>query len=401
MPARTSKWRTARQISLRLRLALWSGGLLLLGSVGLVLFIDLATPKIRPPGTAIIIPRTVTANSSDAQTSIHTVATSIHTVAIGRGEDQTTASTINPSSDPQQITTYQIRLASFLGLGLVIVLGGIGAYWLAGRTLLPVRAVSRAAQQIGPANLDTRLALEGPDDEVRDLAIAFDGMLDRLQRSFGQQERFVADAAHELRTPLATLRTTIDVVRAQPNIAGDQRALTDTFERQLTRIERLVADLLLLAREDAPLIREELIIGVLLDEVVSQLQPIAADCGIALSPATGAIETVVAGDEPLLARVFANLVENALRCGAVMLTVTAEGTWLSVAVADTGIGIPPEDQEHIFDRFFRSDRSRARHRGGAGLGLAIVADVVRRHNGRITLESYLGRGSTFTVTLPH
>ena len=232
MPARTSKWRTARQISLRLRLALWSGGLLLLGSVGLVLFIDLATPKIRPPGTAIIIPRTVTANSSDAQTSIHTIA-------IGKGEDQTTASTINPSSDPQQITTYQIRLASFLGLGLVIVLGGIGAYWLAGRTLLPVRAVSRAAQQIGPANLDTRLALEGPDDEVRDLAIAFDGMLDRLQRSFGQQERFVADAAHELRTPLATLRTTIDVVRAQPNIAGDQRALTDTFERQLTRIERL------------------------------------------------------------------------------------------------------------------------------------------------------------------
>ena len=383
MPARTSERRTVRQLPLRLRLALWSGSLLLLGSAGLVLFIDLATPNIRPPGTTVIISRTATA---------------------GIGVGQSAVPAVKPPSEPQQITVDQVRLASFLGLGLVIFLGGVGAYWLAGRTLRPVRAVSQAAQQIGPANLDTRLALDGPDDEVRDLAIAFDGMLDRLQRSFGQQERFVADAAHELRTPLATLRTTLDVARAQPNIETDQRALTDMFERQLTRIERLVADLLLLAREDAPLAREELILGVLLDEVINQLQPIAADCGIALSPATGAIETVIAGDSPLLARVFANLVENGLRYtppgGAVTLAVATESAWISVAVADTGIGIALEDQERIFDRFYRSDRSRARHCGGTGLGLAIAADVIRRHGGCIALDSHYGRGSTFTVMLP-
>lgn len=380
-----------RWLSLRLRFALWSGGLLLLGGVFLVLFINLTAPKIPASGGSFVITPIVTAQDGE-MTTIGRTALAARPVA-----------SPPPPDSSRQLTPLQVRIASFFGLGLLILLGGIGAYWFADRALSPVRAVSQAASRIDHTDLDTRLALDGPDDEVQDLVRAFDAMLDRLQRSFDQQGRFVADAAHELRTPLAILRATLDTASAHSD-SDERRRFVAPFERQLTRLERLVGDLLLLAREDAPIGREELTLGVLLEEVVDQLQPLASTRGARLLHATGALEAVVAGDGSLLARVFVNLAENGLQHtppgGAIRITVARTGSSVSIAVIDTGSGIPYDEREQIFERFYRGDQSRTRNRGGAGLGLSIVADAVRRHGGRITLDSQLGSGSTFTVILP-
>lgn len=413
-----------RWLSLRLRFALWSGGLLLLGGILLVLFVNLTAPKMPPSSIRVVVPRTVTARNNEGRTVARPInpgdsrrplatpgnSTVGGTVVIIARTTTSSNTVVNgpvsappPSAEPQPLTPLQVQLASFLGLGLLILLGGVGAYWLAGHALRPVRAVSQAARHIDPTKLDTRLALDGPDDEVQDLARSFDAMLDRLQQSFDQQGRFVADAAHELRTPLANLRATLDTMQS---LSGDdeQQTFVATFERQLTRLEHLVADLLLLAREDAPLVREPLTLGVLLEDVIDQLHLLASSRGVRLLHATGAVESVIVGDSPLLTRVFVNLVENGLlhtsSGGIVKVIVTWEVGFVSVAVTDTGVGIAPAERDHIFERFYRGDRSRSRNRGGVGLGLSIVADAVRRHGGRVTLDSHPGRGSTFTVILP-
>lgn len=371
----------SRRLPLQWRFALWSGGLLLLGSLILVFVIDLTAPALQPRTSTVIVSRSTP-------------------------WDRTSQAPPAARRDPAPPLTFQqVRTASLLGLGVVILLGSLGAYWLAGSALRPVRAVSQAAQRISATSLDTRLALDGPNDELRDLALVFDDMLDRLELAFKQQGRFVADAAHELRTPLATLRSAFELADALPELPADQRrALTATIERQLTRLERLIADLLLLAQGDLPIPKDEVLLGPLLEEVVSQLQRRAAEQGITLVGPTGALEVAVCGDSLLLARVFGNLIENGLqytpRGGTVSVAVITTEQWVSIVVADTGIGIPPDQQERIFERFYRVDHSRARPEGGAGLGLAIASDVVRRHGGRIGVSSSPDQGSWFTVDLP-
>jgi signal transduction histidine kinase len=297
-----------------------------------------------------------------------------------------------------------LRAVSVAGLGVVAVLGGAATYWLAGRVLQPVRDISQAARRVSAQTLDTRLALDGPHDELKELADTFDTMLERLQRAFKQQRRFVADAAHELRTPLATLRTNLEVVRADPTASpAAYRQMAVTLERSLGRLERLVEDLLVLAREEHITARQEIALGPLLEEVLLDLRPMA-DERLVVVEYSGALDLSVRGDEALLSRVFHNVVENGIRYnrpgGTVAIAIRRQDTWAVVTVADSGIGIPPEDQPQIFERFYRVDRSRARHTGGLGLGLAIAADVVRRHGGTICVESTLGVGSTFTIRLP-
>ena len=284
------------------------------------------------------------------------------------------------------------------------VLGGIGAYWLAGHMLRPLRQISQTAQRISADTLNTRLALDGPEDELKELADAFDAMLDRLERVFEQQGRFVADVAHELRTPLTTLRTNLEIVHADPNATlEDYREMATTLERALTWLERLVADLLLLAQEETEVVREEVALGPLLEDVLLDFKSLADEHQVTLRLG-GEIEMLVRGDEPLLVRAFSNLIENGIRYnrlgGEVEVTLKQVDGWAVINVADTGVGISPEEQVHIFDRFYRVDRSRARHKGGTGLGLAIVTYLVQRHGGTVQVESTPGVGSTFTVRLP-
>ncbi len=268
----------------------------------------------------------------------------------------------------------------------------------------PVRIVSQAARQMSAATLHERLALNGPQDEVKELADAFDNMLDRLEAAFEQQSQFTANAAHELRTPLTSMRATLEVMQANAATCPTQNdEMVSTLERAVGRLERLVADLLLLSKGEKDIERDPLVLGVLLEEALLELAPMAAEKHVTLS-LQGETELMVDGDAVLLERVFANIVENGVRYnrvgGSMDVSVRHEGSVAYIAFQDIGIGIPEQELCHIFDRFYRVDPSRARHLGGAGLGLSITAHVVRLHNGEIHVQSVPGQGSTFPVGLP-
>jgi len=309
------------------------------------------------------------------------------------------------SESPLEISLLlELQNISLIGLGLVAIIGGLGAYWLAGIALRPVRRVSGAAKDISANTLNTRLLLDGPNDEIKELADTFDAMLSRLERTFELQNRFVTDVAHELRTPLASLRTNLEVVSADVDATlDDYRIMTASQERALTRLERLVADLLILTTSEQPPSSNEVALGPLLEGTLCDLKQVADARQVKLQ-LTSATEVVVHGNEPLLARAFINLVENGIYynhlAGEVVISVDRKDGWAVVTVTDTGIGIPLEQQMHIFDRFYRVDSSRSRHKGGAGLGLSIVSAIIHQHGGQVQVVSTLGIGSTFTVLLP-
>ena len=384
-----------RRLPLRLRLALWSGGLLLVLNFALLLIIN-----------------------TDAISTFPRIIRSNDPAAARRGFDGRLSHTATTSSLPPQLTDLfgrpaspleralllEVRTSSLIGLVLVAIAGGAGAYWAAGIILRPVRTVSKAAQRISASTLSTRLALDGPKDETKELADAFDTMLGRLERTFEQQSRFVADVAHELRTPLASLRTTMEVVPADTETTlDDYRAMVVTQERALSRLERLVADLLILATSEQPFSRSGVALGPLVEEVFTDLKHVADARQVTLR-LMNEEEVVAYGDEALLTRAFSNLVENGIYYnhsgGEVAVTILRKDAWAVVTVGDTGVGMAAEQQALIFDRFYRVDASRTRNRGGAGLGLSIVAAIVQRHGGQVQVESTPGAGSTFTVLLP-
>ena len=382
--------RKKRRLPLRLRLAIWSAGLVLILSFGLLLFINTGALERFPNIIKYHILATArTTQSGQTFPLTRPAANDIY----------------RKSANPLEIALLlELRNISLVGLAAVAVLGGAGAYWLAGLALRPLRRVSQAARGISANTLDTRLALDGPNDEVKELADTFDAMLERLQGTFELQNRFVADVAHELRTPLATLRTNLEVVASNPRAdLEDYRAMTVTQERALTRLERLVADLLILATTERQQSGEAITLASLLEEAICDLEYVASLRQVEIQLAND-MEVVVCGNASLLARAFSNLLENAVYYnhpdGKVIVTIDHKDTWAVVIVADTGIGIPSEKQSRIFDRFYRADCSRSRHKGGAGLGLSIVSTIVQQHNGRIQVESTPNVGSTFTVLLP-
>jgi heavy metal sensor kinase len=381
-----------RRLPLRLRLALWSAGLVLILSFALLLFINTTALERFPNIIRYHILMTAT-------------TTQAGTAATSPFPRPAAGDLYRRSANPLEIAILlELRNISLIGLAVVAVLGGAGAYWLAGMALRPVRRVSEAARRIRANTLDIRLALDGPNDEVKELADTFDAMLERLQGTFELQNRFVADVAHELRTPLASLRTNLEVVASDPQAdLEDYRAMAVTQERALTRLERLVADLLILATTEQQQPSEAVTLASLLEEAICDLEYAASLRQVELQLVHD-VDVVVRGNEPLLARAFSNLIENAIYYnhtgGKVTVTIDRKDTWAVILVADTGIGIPLEKQSRIFDRFYRADCSRARHKGGAGLGLSIVSAIVQQHRGRIQVESTPDVGSTFTVLLP-
>lgn len=290
-------------------------------------------------------------------------------------------------------------------LGAGAALGATGMYYMSGRrSRYRIRLLSRAAHSTTARSLDARVALSGPEDEIKELGDAFDAMLERLRLAFERQGRFMGDVAHELRTPLATLRTNLEVVAGDPeSMLEDYRDMSAVVGRTVERLQRLVDDLLLLCSEEQLPIRDHVALGRLLEDLLRDLRPMAEQRGIALRLVVDA-DIPVRGDAVLLARAFGNLVENGIRYnregGEVALALERRGGWATVTVRDTGIGMSAEERACAFDRFYRADGSRSRHTGGAGLGLSIVARIVRQHGGRIRVESVPCRGSAFTVLLP-
>ncbi|HEV3014339.1 MAG TPA: HAMP domain-containing sensor histidine kinase [Actinomycetota bacterium] len=302
-------------------------------------------------------------------------------------------------------TLTKLRNYSFGALGVLFV-ASLGVGWVvAGRVLRPIGRITAVARDIQATDLSRRIELPGPEDELKQLADTFDAMLARLDAAFAAQRQFTADASHELRNPLAIIRTNVDVALADPHADPDDLRHTITVvKRASDRMARLVDDLLALARRQEPTLEHELVdLGVAVTEASDDFVVPAAARNIVLDRAI-APGVVVTGDRDALKRAVANLLDNAVRLAPagsrIRLATGSEGDRAWIAVADEGPGIAPEDQPHVFDRFWRADKARSRADGGTGLGLAIVRQIAQSHGGSIRLQSKVGVGSSFVIWLP-
>jgi heavy metal sensor kinase len=303
-------------------------------------------------------------------------------------------------------TLRQLALLLAVAVPFTLLVASAGGLFLAGRALDPIDRITRAAAAIGADDLSRRLNFRGTRDEIGRLAATFDRMLDRLDQAFRRQRQFTADASHELRTPLTMLASQIDVALERKRSPADYERLLRSLREDAARMTQLVSELLTLARADAGqqvLTREELDLSELVRSVVPAMQPLAVQRGLRLTEDIQAVATV-SGDQTRLTQLVINLVDNALRYtpqgGTVSVSVGRDAEWAVLRVHDTGVGIAAEHLPHLFERFYRADPARARADGGAGLGLAIAQWVTQAHGGQISVDSELGRGSTFTVRLP-
>lgn len=287
-----------------------------------------------------------------------------------------------------------------------LIVTSVGGIFLADRLLRPLAQMNKSAREIGSRNLNRRLPVHTPRDELGRLATTLNELFDRLEKSFKNQQRFIADASHELRTPLAALRAEIEVALRRARSPEEYVALLRSNLDEVQRLSRMAERLLFLAQSDAgqlPLHRETVKLDELCRRVVDKLGSLARERGIQLS-ASCAAPVAVSGDEELLEQLMVILVENALKytppAGRVGLGCGQEQRQAWLRVQDTGSGIAPEHLPHLFERFYRVDKARSRQLGGTGLGLSIAHSIVQAHQGQITAESQVGQGTAFHVRLP-
>lgn len=302
-------------------------------------------------------------------------------------------------------TLDKLREYSFMALGLLFV-GSLGiGYLVAGRVLRPIGRITAVARDIQATDLSRRIDMRGPNDEIRQLADTFDAMLTRLDAAFESQRRFIHEASHELRNPLAVIRTNLDVVLSDPDAsASELREVGVVVGRTAERMTTLVDDLLLYARREAPASRAGLIdVAPIVAEAATDFRATAETNGLRIDCVAVPglwIDADATGIRQALANLLANAIRHAPSASAVRLAAGGEGGWVWIAVEDHGPGIAPEDQAKVWQRFWRGDRRKAREEGRSGLGLSIVRSIVARHNGRVQLVSELGKGSTFVLWFP-
>ena len=325
----------------------------------------------------------------------------------------------------------QVSRYLMLGAAVSLVIAAIIGAFLARRALAPIDTISSMADTITRTrDLGKRIQIADNASEVGRLGATFNAMLDRIQRLFMIQERLIGDVSHELRTPLTTIQGNVDLLQrmASAQIAAPQavassaasakaqeyaRLLGETLAEvqvETERMGKMIADLLLLAQADSGELKLQCApveVDTLLLDVYRQARrlgehykgPNALDIRLGSED-----QALVWGDRDKLRQVILNLAENAIKYtpagGAVTLSLAHDQGWVKVVVQDTGIGIGAEQQALIFDRFYRTDKARSRELGGSGLGLSIAQSIAHAHQGRITVESALGQGSTFTLWLP-
>jgi signal transduction histidine kinase len=289
-----------------------------------------------------------------------------------------------------------IGLASAIGLVFATTLG----LFAVRRTLRPLEQMSHEVESIQETDdLSKRLSGRGPRDEVGRLAEGFDRMLGRLQEAFMSQRRFLSDASHELRTPMTVVRGQLELLAMDVESLPGRRSMSIAIE-ELDRMGRIVEDLLLLARLDEGMVlaRDSVEVELVVGEAL--LRTILDSGGVRVQVAP---ELCILGDADRLLQVLTNLVANAVRHGRnapISVRGWPEGDYVKIEVADRGPGISPEDLPHVFERLYRGSKARSESPGGAGLGLAIAASLVKAMDGWVEVSSTLGLGTTFTVTLP-
>jgi two-component system, OmpR family, sensor kinase len=314
----------------------------------------------------------------------------------------------------QEDLLEQAGYALLVAVPLALLLASIGGYFLARKSLAPVVRMSQTAARIGAANLHERLPVVNEQDELGGLALVINELLSRLHASFEQQRRFMADASHELRTPVAIMRSETEVALSQQERSNeDLRESLAIVKDETRRLTHIVEDLFTLARADAGqynLTSKEFYLDELAAEVAHSVRALIAEHELTLQ-LDATQEMPFHGDENLIRRLLLNLLDNAVkhtpRGGAVTISCKREGARYVITVSDTGVGIPAEAQPHIFDRFYRADSARSRGEddsagltSGAGLGLSIARWVAEAHDGTLELLCSSKAGSVFQLILP-
>ena len=307
-----------------------------------------------------------------------------------------------------QETKEAFLLRSVIATTIIILLSSVCTYFLTKKTLTPLQKLTNEVSQIQAQNLSTQLAVPNSKDEIAQLTSSFNEMLARLDNAFSTQKQFSANAAHELRTPLAVLQTNLEVFekKQEPEIIEYRRLFT-MIKEQTARLSQLVGTLLDMTNLKSVPRTDQVTLEELVDEVFCDLDPVAEKAGISIhfnDSASQDSHTDVTGSYVLLYRAVYNLVENAIKYnrphGSVSVSVKQEKGQAMVLVTDTGIGISPENQKKIFDPFFRVDKSRSRAMGGAGLGLALVDSIAKEHGGTVNVLESSETGSTIALMLP-
>ena len=305
------------------------------------------------------------------------------------------------------------RSILFDALGIllvVIVAGSCVAYFLVGHYTKPVQQLSAHMKEISPNTLSDSIEIEGGGEEIQELVKSFNQMTEQLDEAFAMQRRFSASAAHELRTPIAVLRTKLDVFKKKKREQHEYDELVTTMETYIDRLSSIITDLLEFAEtselgevEDVSL---DSVIKTVVDDLESVAQNNMINMQIDIQPkAQSEAQTfIVKGNTNLLYRALYNLVENAIRYnndkGSVNITLETRGQEGVIIIADTGIGIAPEQRELVFEPFYRVNKSRSREFGGAGIGLSLVKTILKRHGASITVSENNSQGSVFTIRIP-
>lgn len=296
------------------------------------------------------------------------------------------------------------KKSSLLFSTLLSLLGGVITFFISGHALKPLCDFSKKIEEVQAQNLSDSRIEENKFSELNQLSVSYNKMLERLSEAFKLQRQFTANAAHELRTPLAVMQLQIDLYNSSkhPNNDTSAQQTISMITEQTERLSKMVRTLLDMSELQTIARDEEIAISVLVEEVLADLEPLAQEKGINLIEKCDNV--LLMGSDILIYRLVYNLVENAIKYnfsgGTVTVTATQQNSQLHLTVEDTGNGIPEELKERIFEPFFRLDKSRSRELGGVGLGLALVREIVRVHNGSILVKNNANSGTTFEVIFP-
>ena len=296
------------------------------------------------------------------------------------------------------------KKSSLLFSTLLSLLGGVITFFISGHALKPLCDFSKKIEEVQAQNLSDSRIEENKFSELNQLSVSYNKMLERLSEAFKLQRQFTANAAHELRTPLAVMQLQIDLYNSSkhPNNDTSAQQTISMITEQTERLSKMVRTLLDMSELQTIARDEEIAISALVEEVLADLEPLAQEKGINLIEKCDNV--LLMGSDILIYRLVYNLVENAIKYnfsgGTVTVTATQQNSQLHLTVEDTGNGIPEELKERIFEPFFRVDKSRSRELGGVGLGLALVREIVRVHNGSILVKNNANSGTTFEVIFP-
>lgn len=331
-------------------------------------------------------------------------------------EDEASEDVVIIDMTPEEFEAFSVRFTeeliaakekfgqkSWLITAVITLLGGVVAYFVCGRSLKPLREFSSQAEQVQVKNLTATRLNEDTVPEFRRLSHSINQMLERLSEGFDAQRQFVGNAAHELRTPLALMQARVDLYEKEnPAPSSETTEALALIKEQTERLSRTVKTLLAMSELETIPRTDRIELGPMIEEVLTDLEPLAEEKHITLTQA-GENLTLV-GSDVLLYRMLFNLVENAIKYnrpnGRVAVSVAQEESTALICVCDTGPGIPKECRESVFQPFFRVDKSRSRALGGIGLGLSLVWEIVRLHNGTVQLGEIGETGTVVAVRLP-